>query len=50
MISNNYNPDADIFYGEVMNLADVITFQGRRQEYQPLGSGHPWPSGRINHV
>jgi predicted HicB family RNase H-like nuclease len=24
-----YDPDADIFHGEVMNLADVITFQGR---------------------
>jgi predicted HicB family RNase H-like nuclease len=24
-----YDPEADIFHGEVMNLADVITFQGR---------------------
>lgn len=24
-----YDPDADIFHGEVMNLTDVITFQGR---------------------
>lgn len=24
-----YDPDADIFHGDVMNLADVITFQGR---------------------
>ena len=24
-----YDPDADIFHGEVMNMADVITFQGR---------------------
>ncbi len=25
----DYDQDADIFHGEVMNLADVITFQGR---------------------
>ena len=25
----DYDPEADIFHGEVMNLADVITFQGR---------------------
>lgn len=24
-----YDADADIFHGEVINLADVITFQGR---------------------
>lgn len=24
-----YDPEADIFHGEVMHLADVITFQGR---------------------
>ncbi|TIH19867.1 type II toxin-antitoxin system HicB family antitoxin [Marinifilum sp. JC120] len=24
-----YDPDADIFHGEVINLKDVITFQGR---------------------
>ena len=25
----SYDPDADIFHGEVANLADVVTFQGR---------------------
>lgn len=25
-----YDEDADLFHGEVMNLRDVITFQGRR--------------------
>ncbi len=25
----DYDPEADIFHGEVINLADVITFQGR---------------------
>ena len=25
----DYDPDADIFHGQVMNLTDVITFQGR---------------------
>ena len=25
----DYDPDADIFHGEVMHLRDVITFQGR---------------------
>lgn len=25
----NYDPDADIFHGEVTDLSDVITFQGR---------------------
>ena len=25
----DYDPDADIFHGQVMNLSDVITFQGR---------------------
>ena len=24
-----YDPEADIFHGEVLHLADVITFQGR---------------------
>ena len=24
-----YDPEADIFHGEVINLSDVITFQGR---------------------
>jgi len=24
-----YDPEADIFHGEVVNLSDVITFQGR---------------------
>lgn len=24
-----YDPDADLFHGEVLNLNDVITFQGR---------------------
>ncbi len=24
-----YDPDADIFHGQVMNLSDIITFQGR---------------------
>ena len=24
-----YDPDADLFHGEVINLRDVITFQGR---------------------
>ena len=24
-----YDEDADIFHGEVMNMRDVITFQGR---------------------
>ena len=24
-----YNPEADLFHGEVVNLADVVTFQGR---------------------
>jgi len=24
-----YDPEADLFHGEVINLADVITFQGR---------------------
>jgi predicted HicB family RNase H-like nuclease len=27
--SFDYDPDADIFHGEVLNTADVITFQGR---------------------
>ena len=25
----DYDPEADIFYGEVLHLTDVITFQGR---------------------
>ena len=24
-----YDPDADLFHGEVINLRDVVTFQGR---------------------
>lgn len=24
-----YDPDADIFHGEVLNIVDVVTFQGR---------------------
>ena len=24
-----YDPDADLFHGEVLNIADVVTFQGR---------------------
>ena len=24
-----YDPDADIFHGQVINLSDIITFQGR---------------------
>ncbi|MCL2029511.1 MAG: type II toxin-antitoxin system HicB family antitoxin [Deltaproteobacteria bacterium] len=27
--SFEYDPDADIFHGEVLHLKDVITFQGR---------------------
>jgi len=33
-----YDPDADIFHGEVMNLADVITFQGGPSTI----SSRPW--------
>ncbi|CAK7192758.1 hypothetical protein COMNV_00966 [Commensalibacter sp. Nvir] len=25
----DYDPEADIFHGEVINISDVITFQGR---------------------
>lgn len=25
----DYDPEADIFHGELLNLADVVTFQGR---------------------
>ncbi|WP_319765280.1 type II toxin-antitoxin system HicB family antitoxin [Maridesulfovibrio sp.] len=25
----DYDPDADIFHGEVINIKDVVTFQGR---------------------
>ncbi|MEW5910929.1 MAG: type II toxin-antitoxin system HicB family antitoxin [Thermodesulfobacteriota bacterium] len=25
----SYDPEADIFHGEVVNIADVVTFQGR---------------------
>ena len=27
--SFEYDPEADIFHGDVLHLADVITFQGR---------------------
>ncbi|MDR3353912.1 MAG: type II toxin-antitoxin system HicB family antitoxin [Synergistaceae bacterium] len=27
--SFEYDPEADIFHGDVLNIADVVTFQGR---------------------
>ncbi len=30
-----YDPEADLFHGEVLDLADVITFQGRSMDEMP---------------
>lgn len=40
-----YDPEEDIFHGEILHLADVITFQGRSIDElkQALADSHRLP-------